>query len=373
MVKLIIFHTPVRYGGGERQLVLLSKEFKKQNLDFIIINLAKSDEFEQELKKENINFLTITNKSLGDSPSKRKYLIHFLSLLTKIFNKDLKNYWDNAETIWARDFPANFFVYVLIKIFGKKKQRFIYSRHFYKNPDHGIFKIIYLKVLSYFDKLIGVSEMVSESLKNTFPNLKDKIITIPNGIDLSQFEIQENKESLRKKLNLPLNKILTIYVARFTLPKNHIFLIDVVKKVDGFVMILIGEGETKEKIITKIKEEKLEGRFLLLGYIKNELIPLYLKAADICLFPSKGEGFSNAILEAMASGLPVVIFKDIYSQEYGNNILVANSEEEFINYTKKLIEDEKFRKEIGEKLKQDALKLDIRNVVMQYLKLIKNG
>jgi glycosyltransferase involved in cell wall biosynthesis len=373
MAKLIIFHTPVRYGGGERQLILLAKEFRKQNLDFVIINLAKSDEFEKELKKEEINFFTITNKSLGDSTSKKQYLFHFLSLLTKIFNKNLKNFWDNAKIIWARDFPANFFVYVLLKIFGKNNKKLIYSRHSYKKPEQGIFKVIYSKVLNRFDKLIGVSAMVSESLKNTFPTLQDKIITIPNGIDLTPFEINETKEKLRFKLNLPLNQTLAIYISRFTLLKNHIFLIDVANKINNFLIVLIGEGETKEEILKKIKEEKLEDRFLLLGYVKNDLVPLCLKASDLCIFPSKIEGFSNAILEAMASGLPVVIFKDIYSQEYGENILVANNEDEFINYTKKLVEDEKFRKELGEKLKQDALKLDIKNIAEKYLEIFLNG
>jgi len=78
------------------------------------------------------------------------------------------------------------------------------------------------------------------------------------------------------------------------------------------------------------------------------------------------------VLEAMASNLPVVIFKDICIEEFGENILVANNEEEFINFAKKLVEDEVFRKELGEKLKQDALKLDIRKVVEKYLEVFKD-
>jgi glycosyltransferase involved in cell wall biosynthesis len=85
------------------------------------------------------------------------------------------------------------------------------------------------------------------------------------------------------------------------------------------------------------------------------------------------EGFSVVILEVMASGLPAVIFENVYSKELGKNILVAKNEEEFINHAKKLVEDEVLRKELGEKLKQDALKLDIRRVVEKYLEVFKNG
>jgi len=106
-----------------------------------------------------------------------------------------------------------------------------------------------------------------------------------------------------------------------------------------------------------------------LGYVRNEIVPHYLKAVDFCLFPSKGEGFSNAILEAMTAGLPVVIFKDIYSAEYGPDILVAKDEKDFIEMTKKLIENEDLRKELGEKVKLWSKNFDIVNVSENYLKL----
>ncbi len=371
MAKVIIFHTPVRYGGGERQLILLSKEFKKNNLDFIIINLAKSEEFEKELDKNQIPFSTITNKKLGDSPSKKDYFFHLLSLLRKLFKKELKLLYKNAKIVYARDFPANFFVYFLIKIYGKDDKKFIYSRHFYKNPEKGLVKKVYFKVLKNFDVLIGVSEYVSKSLLETFPELKEKILTIPNGIDLKRFDLKQTKEELRKEFNLPLNDLLAIYIARFTLQKNHIFLIDVLKNIEGFKLILIGEGNTKSQFMEEISKNNLNDRVILLGYIENSKIPYYLKASDFCLFPSKGEGFSNAILEAMAASLPTVIFKDIYSPEYGDNILVANSEKSFIDYCQKLVNDELFRRKISEKIKEHIKKFDIKNIAQRYLEFFK--
>jgi glycosyltransferase involved in cell wall biosynthesis len=369
MAKVIIFQTPVRYGGGEKQLTLLSKEFKKRNLEFWIINLAKSQEFEAELKKEGINFLTITNKTLGDSPSKKKYFLHLFLIIPKIFNKNVKKLWRESNVIWARDFPANFFVYFLIKLFGKRNKKFIYSRHFYKNPESGITKTIYEKVLSEFDVLIGVSSMVSDSLQKAFSKLKDKIITIPNGIYGSPFKINKSKEELRKELKLPADEVLGIYVARFTPNKNHLFLIEILIDIKNFKIVLIGDGATREEFLNRVKKENLEERIIYLGYIKNEIVPHYLKAVDFCLFPSKGEGFSNAILEAMTAGLPTVIFKDIYSAEYGPDILVAKDEKEFIEITKKLIENENFRRELGEKARLWSKNFDITNVCENYLKL----
>ncbi len=371
MAKLIIFHTPVRYGGGERQLVLLSKEFKKAGLDFVIINLAKSLEFENELQSNRIEFLTINNRSLGDSPSKKSYLIHFFLLTSNSFNKNLRNFWNSAEVVWARDFPANFFVYFLSKIYGRKDKKFICSRHFYKNPEKGIFKLIYSTVLNTFDIIIGVSNYVSNSLIENFPELKNKIFTIPNGVDLANFNIKETKEELRRKLSLPPDEILAIYVARFSPQKNHLFLIKISKEIPNLKIILIGDGETKNEFIKKAKEENTFERFIVSGYLKNELMPLYLKVSDFCLFPSLGEGFSNAIIEALSAGLPTIIFKNIYTKEYEDGVLIANNEEEFIELARKLYANINFRKEVSIKAQKLVQKFDIGNIAEKYIEIFK--
>jgi glycosyltransferase involved in cell wall biosynthesis len=143
-------------------------------------------------------------------------------------------------------------------------------------------------------------------------------------------------------------------------------------KRDDFYILIVGDGDEYENLKKEIEKEKLEDRVRLLGFIPSDEIPYYLKASDIFLYPSLKEGFGIVVLEAMAVGLPVVIFREIYIEEFGNDILVANNEEEFINYARQLVESKSFREELGSKLKQNVLKLDIRKVAERYLEVFEN-
>ena len=140
---------------------------------------------------------------------------------------------------------------------------------------------------------------------------------------------------------------------------------------EDFTFLIIGEGEEYENLKELILKEKLENKIKLLGYIDPNLIPYYLKAADVFIFSSLKEGFGLAILEAMAAGLPVVIFQDVYIDEFGKSILVAKNEEEFIQYIKQLIKDADLRKKLGEENKKWAQNLDITKMGEKYLAIIE--
>ena len=112
----------------------------------------------------------------------------------------------------------------------------------------------------------------------------------------------------------------------------------------------------------------MTNRIICPGFIPNEIVPLYLKACDFCVYPSIAEGFGVAIVEAMASGLPTVIFESVYIEEFGKNILVAKDGPEFICHVKNLVENEDYRKDLSQKCKDDTRKLSIENIAQKYVK-----
>jgi glycosyltransferase involved in cell wall biosynthesis len=368
-MKILSIISPVKFGGGERLLLDQAKVSREKGIDYVIVCLNKSEEFKKILEKEQVKFYNISQIEFKQTPTKKEYLILFFKLFPSILKlrKILKE--ENPDIVISNGFPSVFLVPLTI-IGLKFKDKIFYIHHFIKSKENFLIRKIYLWFLKKYKKIIAVSSLTEKTLKEVFPEISEKILTIPNGIDTERFNILETKDKLRKELNLP-NGILGICVGRLTAFKNQKFLIKVAREIqrEDFYILIVGDGDDYEKLEQEIRKEGLENRVKLLGFVPSEKIPYYLKASDIFLYPSLKEGFGIVVSEAMASCLPTIIFKDIYIDEFGQNILVANNENEFINYTKKLVKDEKFRKELGEKLKQDALKLDIKNIAEKYLEI----
>jgi glycosyltransferase involved in cell wall biosynthesis len=372
-MRILSLISPVKFGGGERLLLDQAKVFRDKGIEYVIVCLNRSSEFEKFLNQENVKYFNLTDIEFKQTPTRKEYLFLFFKLLPRLFKLRKLIQKEKPDVLVSNGFPAVFLVPLSV-LFLKAKHKIFYVHHFQKQKENFLIRKIYLWFLRRYKKVIAVSSATADSLKIVFPEIKDKVLSIPNGINTKRFEIKETKEELRKKLNLP-DGVLGICVGRLTPFKNQKFLIKVAKEIkrDDFYILIVGDGDEYENLKREIEKEKLEDRVRLLGFIPSDEIPYYLKASDIFLYPSLKEGFSVVILEVMASGLPAVIFENVYSKELGKNILVAKNEEEFINHAKKLVEDEVLRKELGEKLKQDALKLDIRRVVEKYLEVFKNG
>jgi glycosyltransferase involved in cell wall biosynthesis len=372
--NILVIHTPLTRGRAEVLLISLSKELVKRGHKITFLNLTFAPDlllkFEKDLiKNDLIKSEDLSLFEISLTPSRFDYLKLFVKILPKLFNEKIKSLYISHDVIWAHAFPASFVASILSFLYGEKDKKIIYTHHFLKKKEPLFINFFYTQVLNRFDFIVGVGELTTQSLKSCFPKLSKKIISISNGIELDKFLITENKEALRKKLELPLNTPIAICVARFTPIKNQIFLVKVLEKFRNLKLITIGEGSELNKFLGKIKELRLEDNLVHLGFIAHDLIPFYLHASDLFLFPSKGEGFSVAVVEALASGLPTVIFKEVYSPELEDGILVANNEKEFIRLVEDLLKNSRLRLEMQRKALKIAKKFDIKKTADEYEKL----
>lgn len=175
------------------------------------------------------------------------------------------------------------------------------------------------------DALISPSEKVKKMLQEY--GVKNDISVIQTGIELDKFSNVE-KNYLRSKFNIPADKKIVMYLGRVALPKNPMFLAEmfeaVAKKDDNCVMAIIGSGPSLEDLKNEFAKKKLQDKVIFGGFANRDEVPKCFADAEIFVFASKTDTQSLVLLEAAASGLPIVMLKD-----EGLTSVVSNSENGF--------------------------------------------
>lgn len=192
----------------------------------------------------------------------------------------------------------------------------------------------------------GLKGIVSVSTKNT-NELKKlgfvdtvPIITEPNAIDLSLF-YKRDKIECRKKLGLDPDKFIVGFVGGFIERKGDKRLLRAVEALDDVYVAFAGRGQNPPT----------GDRVLFCNALEHEDIPILLNSVDAFVLPTLAEGSCNAIVEAMACGLPIISsdlpFNDDALDENNSIRVNPNSVEEISNAIISLKNDLKKRTKMG--------------------------
>jgi glycosyltransferase involved in cell wall biosynthesis len=168
------------------------------------------------------------------------------------------------------------------------------------------------KFSSYPDRIIYNSNVSEQKHELLGYNNKNKSI-IPNGFNCEQFKPFDNaKSKLRHSLGLKEDTLLIGLVARYHIMKDHVTFLhsagEVIKIYPKVHFVLVGSSIDKknQKLVKQIKDLKLMKNVHLLGE-RKEMNEITAGLDIACSSSSWGEGFSNAIGEAMACGVPCVV------------------------------------------------------------------
>lgn len=195
---------------------------------------------------------------------------------------------------------------------GLRNIRIIHTQHGLPTP-FAFLNRLKARISGYLvDRFIGVSENSTRYAIESGWISKKKSQTILNGINTNRFRPDNAKRTqIRKELGLSDSTAVAICVARLSPIKNHARLVQLVKDLldkspeTDFVLLLVGNGECRPAIEAKIEQLGLSDTVRLLGEVLET--DKYLAAADLFLLASDSEGISVSILEAMSTGLPVVV------------------------------------------------------------------
>jgi sugar transferase (PEP-CTERM/EpsH1 system associated) len=160
------------------------------------------------------------------------------------------------------------------------------------------------------DRVLSVSSRLADRMAAEIGFPAFRVSTIRNGVDLSRFG-RVNQSEARKRLGLPGDATIVGAVGRLVPVKDHATLIAAVRRIrdSGLraTLVIAGEGPLRHALQRQIVTLGVEESVQLLGHRPD--IEHVLAALDIFVLSSRSEGLPNTVLEAMASGLPVVSTK----------------------------------------------------------------
>jgi glycosyltransferase involved in cell wall biosynthesis len=201
---------------------------------------------------------------------------------------------------------------------------------------------------------------------------------IPNGVDAAAFfpAPPEERATLRAATGLPADKILCAFVGRLTRQKNPAALLRAWSRcaTSRMQLVFVGDGPLKADLEQQSSCQQSMSGVTFTGAVSD--VRAFIRAMDFVVLPSEAEGLSNAMLEAMACGLPVVATDVGGAREVlGNDgkagvVVPAGSSAALAEAIATLAASPALRREIGAAARTLIVdRYDMRRVVAQYLSL----
>jgi glycosyltransferase involved in cell wall biosynthesis len=285
-------------GGAEQQFLELVKGLDKDRFNTIVVTLYPGGELEEEVKNiPGIEYICLN----------RKGRYNFLTLIT-IFRLLRKKRVDIIQPFLT---PATFFT-LLPAIINRTRMKIVTERGSMRRIISGGYSL-YLRLEDMLTRFADLVIPNSKSGKDYLitRGIKAKHITvIYNGINIQRLIPEPSAiERVRNTLGLSRNTKIVGVSASLTALKDHDTFLRAAQIISGTMpqvkYFILGDGPLRQELEKLAGELGIESRVLFLGN-QTEVSP-YLSVFDIvCLTSNQPEGCSNAILEAMALGKPVV-------------------------------------------------------------------
>lgn len=291
---------PLNRGGIESYMMNYYRSFdrNKIQIDFVSIGLIRS-EYDEEIELLGGNIYYI--------PKKSKNYFGYIRALRKIFKsnkyKIIHTHMDAmGMTVLKEAKKYNIPIRIAhshnTQHLTNNFLKFLINEYARKN------------INKYATHMFACSEIAGRWLFGDKAFEDGKVTIIKNAIQVEDFifdNIERNK--LRKDFSILDNELVVGHVGRFDYQKNHEFILEVfaelLKLIPNSKLVLIGDGELREKIENKISMLNIKDNVLLLG-VRNDVNKLY-NLFDIFILPSIFEGLGIVAIEAQINGLQCIL------------------------------------------------------------------
>ncbi|MCL5439034.1 MAG: glycosyltransferase family 4 protein [Patescibacteria group bacterium] len=242
-------------------------------------------------------------------------------------------------------------------------------------------KLFKKSFIKYEDKLFSKSNMfititgaMANELIRYYKINPLKISVIKNSIDIKKYKLIKKESSNNKQF-----KILSI--GRLVYRKGVLDLVDAAKiichRYPNVVFTIIGEGPLEKSLREKIKEYRLQNNVLLVGAVPNNQIKKYIKASSVFVIPSYYEGLPLVLLEAIASGKPVIGtnidgIKEIIKDGKNGLLVPSGNPRSIAKAIIQLFKNPTLRIILGKNARKTAEQFDRKLMINKILKIYEN-
>ncbi|KQB03561.1 glycosyl hydrolase family 1 [Vibrio metoecus] len=302
-IKVIYVVSTLKVCGPNNQLFNIVSNLDSSSFHPIVVTLSKEgkESFIDKFKSSGIDVVSINSHRLMGLPYIKRNLKAIISNLspdvihTQGYRSDIlvRSILSSDKNLSCRqlctvrnipqdDYPMTYGV-VLGKLMVKK----------------------HISIMKNIDMVVGVSNAVSKNLRDSFK--LNNVICINNGVDTQRYKplsLKKDKELLRDHFSFPKDKKIFISTGHLSSRKSPQFLIEgfIKSSLKDSILLLVGDGELKEFLVEKYKDEK---SIIFLG--RSDRVSELLQLSDYYVSCSVSEGLPNSVLEALSSGLPCVL------------------------------------------------------------------
>lgn len=299
MIKVLQILPGLNRGGLETFVMNIYRTIDRDNIQFDFLTNDKNGDYSQEIRDLGGHIFYI--------PPRRNGIGAFL--------KNLKEFFLNHSGEYnAVHYHESSLTSIEVLYFAKKSRVPVRIIHSHSSSIMGS----KLHLLTHLFGKLAIANLATHYLGCSdkaldwmfrYTGIRKKATIIQNGINVNSFKYNPNlRRGVREKLNISQDCIVIGHIGRFSEVKNHSFLIDIFSNYlimhSEAKLLLIGVGELQDSVKEKVKKLGITKSVFFLG-MREDTAALY-QAMDIFVMPSLYEGLPVTLVEAQASGLPIL-------------------------------------------------------------------
>lgn len=224
--------------------------------------------------------------------------------------------------------------------------------------------------------IVANSNSLQELASKTAKTINRQVVSIPNGVDIDFFHPDEKKKE-NNKLNL-------LFSGRLCIQKRVDLVINALQNItqkypeyrNRITFTVVGKGPLENELHTQVKQAGLEDIVTFINWLDKDALASEYQKADVFVIASSDEGMSNVVLEATASGLPIITTPVGGTDQLmdGNGFIVPfNDAEAFASRIIDLLEHPDLQKEMSAASRRVAERMSWQNTAKQYLDIITSS